>query len=154
MALRNIRTDDDPILRTPSQPVEAITKRIEILIEDMFDTMYEAEGVGLAAVQVGVLKQVIVIDTGNEGEKLVLINPEILEEEGWERRQEGCLSFPGRAGYVYRPSYVKIRALNEKGEEFEAEGRELLAQVLSHEIDHLKGEVYINKVDEWIKQHD
>ena len=152
MALRNIRKNEDPILRETSKEIQEITPRIKILIEDMFETMKDAEGVGLAAVQVGVLKRLVVVDTGAEGERFVLINPRILAEEGAERRPEGCLSFPGRSGYVYRPTYVKVEALNEAGERVEIEGRDLLAQIFSHEIDHLNGQVYIDKVEEWIPQ--
>ena len=118
----------------------------------MFDTMYDAEGVGLAAPQVGVLKQIVVIDTGEEGEKMVLINPEIIHEEGEQRGQEGCLSFPGKAGYVTRPNIVTVRALDREGAVFEKTGEGLLARAFCHEIDHLKGQVYIDKVEEWVKR--
>ena len=152
MALRNIRVDDDPILRKVSRPVEKLDQRTQTLIDDMFDTMYDAEGVGLAAPQVGVLKQIVVIDTGEEGEKMVLINPEIIHEEGEQRGQEGCLSFPGKAGYVTRPNIVTVRALNREGAVFEKTGEGLLARAFCHEIDHLKGQVYIDKVEEWVKR--
>jgi len=151
MALRNIRVDDDPILRMESRKVEEITPRVKTLIEDMWDTMYDAEGVGLAAVQVGVLKQVIVIDTGEEGEKLVLINPEILRTEGEQEGPEGCLSFPGKAGIVKRPMKVTVRAMDENGDLYEKTGEGLLARAFCHEIDHLHGQVYINKVEEWLE---
>ena len=115
MALRNIRIDDDPILRKNSRKVEAFDQRLQMLIDDMFETMYDANGVGLAAVQVGVLKQVIVIDTGEEGERLVLINPEIIAEEGEQVTPEGCLSVPGKSGFVKRPQKVTVRALDRDG---------------------------------------
>ena len=152
MALRNIRIDDDPILRKVSRPVEKLDQRTQTLIDDMFDTMYDAEGVGLAAPQVGVLKQVVVIDTGEEDEKMVLINPEIIREEGEQRGQEGCLSFPGKAGFVTRPNVVTVRALDREGNIFEKTGEGLLARAFCHEIDHLKGQVYIDKVEEWVKR--
>lgn len=145
MALRNIRVDDDPILRKTSRKVEKFDQRLEMLIDDMFDTMYDAGGVGLAAVQVGVLKQVIVIDTGEEGERLVLINPEIIAEEGEQLTPEGCLSIPGKVGTVKRPQKVTIRALDREGNVYEKTGEDLLAKAFCHEIDHLSGVLYIDK---------
>ena len=152
MALRNIRINDDPILRKVSRPVEKLDQRTQTLIDDMFDTMYDAEGVGLAAPQVGVLKQIVVIDTGEENEKLVLINPEIIREDGEQRGQEGCLSFPGKAGYVTRPNVVTVRAMDREGNIYEKTGEGLLARAFCHEIDHLKGQVYIDRVEEWVKR--
>ncbi len=152
MALRNIRVDDDPILRKVSRPVENLDQRVQVLIDDMFDTMYDAEGVGLAAVQVGVLKQVIVIDTGEEDEKMVLINPEIIASEGEQEGPEGCLSFPGKAGIVTRPNKVTVRAMDREGNIFEKTGEGLLARAFCHEIDHLHGQVYIDKVKEWVNR--
>lgn len=145
MALRNIRVEDDPILRKTSRKVEKFDQRLEMLIDDMFDTMYDAGGVGLAAVQVGVLKQVIVIDTGEEGERLVLINPEIIAEEGEQLTPEGCLSIPGKVGTVKRPQKVTIRALDREGNVYEKTGEDLLAKAFCHEIDHLSGILYIDK---------
>ena len=145
MALRNIRVDDDPILRKNSRKVEAFDQRLEMLIDDMFDTMYDANGVGLAAVQVGVLKQVIVIDTGEEDEKLVLINPEIIATEGEQTGGEGCLSIPGKNGIVTRPQKVTVRALD--GNVFEKTGEDLLARAFCHEIDHLSGVLYTDKAE-------
>ncbi|MCR5005577.1 MAG: peptide deformylase [Clostridiales bacterium] len=142
MALRNIRVDDDPILRKNSRKVEAFDQRLEMLIDDMFETMYDANGVGLAAVQVGVLKQVIVIDTGEEGEKLVLINPEIIATEGEQTGGEGCLSIPGKNGTVTRPQKVTVRALDREGNVYEKTGEDLLARAFCHEIDHLSGVLY------------
>lgn len=150
MALRNIRINDDPILRENSRDVTDFGNRTQMLIDDMFDTMYDAEGVGLAAVQVGVLKKVIVIDTGEVGEKLVLINPEIIATEGEQHTQEGCLSIPGRAAICKRPQKVTVRALDRDGKEFEITGEDLLAKAFCHEIDHLYGKLYIDQVEEWV----
>ena len=147
MALRNIRVEDDPILRKQSRKVEKFDQRLEMLIDDMFDTMYDANGVGLAAVQVGVLKQVIVIDTGEEGEKLVLINPEIIAQEGEQHTPEGCLSVPGKSGICNRPQKVTVRALDREGNVFEKTGEDLLAKAFCHEIDHLYGILYIDKME-------
>ena len=122
-----------------------MTPRTMFLIEDMIDTMYEANGVGLAAPQVGVLKRIVVIDVG-EG-PMVLINPEIIETSGEQTGSEGCLSVPGKAGEVTRPNYVKVRALNEEMEEVVYEGTELLARAFCHEIDHLDGHLYVEKVE-------
>lgn len=147
MALRNIRVDDDPILRKNSRKVEAFDQRLQMLIDDMFETMYDANGVGLAAVQVGVLKQVIVIDTGEEGEKLVLINPEIIAQEGEQITPEGCLSVPGKSGIVKRPQKVTVRALDREGNVYEKTGEDLLAKAFCHEIDHLSGVLYVDKLE-------
>ena len=146
MALRSIRTDGDEILRKESKKVEKFDRRLEMLIDDMWDTMYDANGIGLAAVQVGVLKQVIVIDTGEEDEQLVLINPEIIASEGNVCEAEGCLSIPGKSGYVNRPETVTVRALDENGEPFTRTGTGLLARCMCHEIDHLHGILYTDKV--------
>ena len=122
-----------------------MTLRTRILIEDMLDTMYQAAGVGLAAPQVGILKRIVVIDVG-EG-PIVMINPEILETSGEQTGEEGCLSVPGKAGVVTRPNYVKTRALNENMEEYIIEGEELLARAICHELDHLDGHLYVEKVE-------
>ena len=150
MALRSIRVEGDPDLLKKSRPVEKFDHRLEMLIEDMFDTMYDAEGCGLAAVQVGVLRRVVVIDTGEAGEKLVLINPEIVATEGEEHEAEGCLSIPGKRGIVCRPTQVTVKALNEKGEEYTRTGTGLLARAMCHEIDHLDGILYSQKVEKWL----
>ena len=148
MAIRQIRTIGDEILTMNARPVKEMTPRIETLIEDMLDTMYEAQGVGLAAPQVGVLKQIVVIDVSEEGNQpIVLINPEIIELSGSQTGQEGCLSVPGKAGIVTRANYAKVRALNEDMDEIELEGEELLARALQHEIDHLSGILYVSKVE-------
>ena len=143
MALRKIRTDNDPILRKISKPVPEITDHVKQLAEDMLDTMYEASGVGLAAPQVGILKRMVVIDVGDG--PITMINPEIIEQSGEQVRQEGCLSLPGKAGDVTRPTYVKAKALNIEGKEFVLEGTELLAVAICHEIDHLNGILFTDK---------
>ncbi len=144
MALRNIRKFGDDVLRKKCREVDEIDERLLTLIEDMKETMYEAEGVGLAAPQVGILKRLFVIDIG-EG-PLVFINAEILETSGSQTDEEGCLSLPGETKEVMRPNYVKARALNEKGEEFEIEAEELLARAILHEYDHLNGTLFIDRV--------
>lgn len=148
MAIRNIRTIGDPVLNKRAREVTVMDDKLKILIEDMLDTMYDAEGVGLAAPQVGILKRVVVIDCSMEGdEPIVLINPEILETSGEQTGTEGCLSVPGKVGIVTRPNYCKVRALNENMEPFEVEGEELLARALCHEIEHLDGHLYVEKVE-------
>jgi len=144
MALRNIRQFGDDVLRKKCREVDEIDNRLLTLIEDMKETMYDAEGVGLAAPQVGILKRLFVIDIG-EG-PLVFINPEIIETDGTQTDEEGCLSLPGETREVMRPNYVRARALNEKGEEFEIEGEELLARAILHEYDHLNGTLFIDRV--------
>ena len=146
MALRTIRVEGDPVLTKVSRPVDKMTPRNHELIMDMLDTMYDAMRVGLAAPQVGILKRIVVIDVG-EG-PIVLINPEILEKRGEQTGYEGCLSVPGKWGIVTRPNYVKVRALNEEMEEFEIEGEGLLARAFCHEIDHLSGHLYVDKVED------
>lgn len=145
MALRTIRKEGDPILTKKCRTVEEITPKLRELIYDMFDTMYEAFGVGLAAPQVGILKRIVVIDCGDD--PIVLINPEIIATDGEQTGDEGCLSVPGMAGTVTRPNYVKVRALNEDMEEIELEGTELLARAFCHEIDHLDGKMYTELVE-------
>lgn len=149
MALRTIRKYGDEILRKKSKKVTDITKRILILIDDMKETMYDADGAGLAAPQVGILRRVVVIDVG-EG-AIVLINPEIIETKGEQTDVEGCLSIPGKTGIVKRPSYVKVKAINEKGKEITIEGTDLLARAFCHEIDHLNGILYIDHVIEYVE---
>ena len=145
MALRKIREIGDPILNKTCKEVKEVTDRTKDLIDDMFDTMYEAQGVGLAAPQVGILKRIVVIDCGDD--PLLLINPVVLETSGEQTGQEGCLSVPGKAGIVTRPNYAKEKAYNEDMEEFIVEGEELLARALLHEIDHLDGHLYVEKVE-------
>lgn len=144
MAIRNIRKYGDELLRKKSRKVEKIDERILTLIEDMKETMYSANGVGLAAPQVGILKRVVVIDIG-EG-PIAFINPEILETSGSYIDSEGCLSIPGEDGEVERPEYVKAKALNEKGQEIIVEGRELMARAMCHEFDHLEGILFVDKL--------
>ena len=145
MALRKIREIGDPILNKTCKEVKEVTDRTKDLIDDLFETMYEAQGVGLAAPQVGILKRIVVIDCGDD--PLLLINPEVLETSGEQTGQEGCLSVPGKAGIVTRPNYAKVKAYNEDMEEFIVEGEELLARALLHEIDHLDGHLYVEKVE-------
>jgi len=148
MALRNIRTEGDPILGKKCKEVTEMTDRNRELIEDMIDTMYEANGVGLAAPQVGVLKRIVVIDVSEEGDSpIVLINPVITEADGEQKGPEGCLSVPGKSGVVTRANHVKVKALNENMEPFELEGTELLARAIQHELDHLEGVLYTSKVE-------
>jgi len=149
MAIRNIRKENDSILRQKSKKIEKITDRIRILLDDMAETMYNAQGVGLAAPQVGVLRRAVVIDVG-EG-LLKLINPEIISYSGEQVDVEGCLSIPGVNGEVKRPEKVIVRALNENGEEIEIHGKDLLARALCHEIDHLNGILFTDKVIKFVE---
>ena len=145
MAKRTIRLSTDDVLRKKCKTVTKITPNIHMLLDDMADTMYAANGVGLAAPQVGILKRIVVIDIG---EGLVeLINPEIIETSGEQIGEEGCLSVIGESGIVRRPNVVKVRAYNRKGQLFEIEGEELLARAFCHEIDHLDGILYVDKVE-------
>lgn len=145
MAIRNVRELGDEVLRKKSREVKEITPRIRELIDDMFETMYEKDGVGLAAPQVGILKRIVVIDTGEE--PLLMINPRILETRDSQTGGEGCLSVPGKAGTVTRPNYVRAEAYDENLERFEVEGTELLARAICHELDHLEGVMYVDKVE-------
>ena len=147
MAIRNIREIGDPVLNKVCKEVKEVTDRTRELIEDMLDTMYEADGVGLAAPQVGILKRIVVIDVTGE-DPHILINPVILEKSGEQTGNEGCLSVPGKTGIVTRPNYVKVRALNEEMEEVELEGEGLLARAFCHEIDHLAGHMYVERVED------
>lgn len=140
MALRKILTFDDEMLHKVCRPVTNFDDRLRRLLDDMRQTMQEANGVGLAAPQVGILRRVVVVDTGDE--VLELVNPEILETSGEQDGMEGCLSLPGRWGLVKRPNYVKLRAQDRNGEWFEAEGEELMARAFCHECEHLDGKVY------------
>lgn len=142
MAIRTIRTDEDPVLRKNSRVVDELTSKIDDLIGDMIDTMYEADGIGLAAVQVGILKRIIVIDLYDDQGVKVIINPEIVEEKGEQMEVEGCLSVPEKAGMVKRPMWVKVEGLNRKGEKIVIEGEALMARALCHEIDHLNGVLF------------
>lgn len=145
MATRVIREMGDEVLTKVCKEVTKVTPRTRVLIDDMLDTMYEAMGVGLAAPQVGVLKRIVVIDVG-EG-PIVMIDPVILETSGEQTGDEGCLSVPGKSGIVTRPNYVKAKAYNEEMEEYIIEGEELLARAICHELDHLDGHLYVEKVE-------
>lgn len=148
MAIRNIRTLGDNVLTKNSKEVTEMNQRTKDLIADMFDTMYDANGVGLAAPQVGVLKRIVTIDVSPEADDpIILINPVIVETSGEQTGDEGCLSVPGKAGIVTRPNYAKVKALNENMEEIIVEGTELLARALCHEIDHLNGVIYVDLVE-------
>ena len=143
MALRNIVKDGDEVLNKKCRPVVKFDKKLHVLLEDMAETMHHANGVGLAAPQVGILRRVAVIDVSPEQNKVIeLVNPQIIAFSGEQEGNEGCLSFPGQWGIVKRPNYVKVRAQDRFGEEFELEGKELLARALCHEIDHLNGVVF------------
>ena len=141
MALREIRLMGDDILTKPCKEVTKMTIRNRILINDMLDTMYEAQGVGLAAPQVGILKRIVVIDVGDG--PVVMVNPEILESSGEQTGNEGCLSIPGKAGTVTRPMYVKVKAFDQNMNPVILEGEDLLARAMCHEIDHLEGHMYV-----------
>lgn len=146
MAIRNIREIGDPVLNKTCKTVTEVTRRTKDLIQDMFDTMYEAEGVGLAAPQVGILKRIVVVDVTGE-DPILLINPVIMESSGEQTGNEGCLSVPGKTGVVTRPNYVKVKAYDEDLKPFEMEATELLARAFCHEIEHLEGHLYVEKVE-------
>jgi len=146
MAIRNIREIGEEVLTKKCKAVVEVTPHIKELIEDMLDTMYESNGVGLAAPQVGILKRIVVIDTTGD-DPHILINPRIVESSGEQIGPEACLSVPGKSGQVKRPNYVKVVALDLNLSEFELEGTELLARALCHEIDHLDGHLYVEKLE-------
>ncbi len=146
MAVRQIRIMGDEILAKKCKPVKEMNDRTMELIEDMFETMYESNGCGLAAPQIGILKQIVVIDV-DDGNQYVLINPEITETSGSQTGYEGCLSLPGKSGIVTRPDHVKVRAYDENMELFELEGEGLLARAICHECDHLQGQMYVSLVE-------
>ena len=158
MALRVIRTDEDPLLRKISKPVKNINERIISLLDDMVETMYKANGIGLAAPQVGILRRVITVDVGEGVYKM--INPEILEEKGSQVDIEGCLSVPNFNGTVERPSEIKVKYLDEKGEEHTIEAKGLFARCICHEVDHLNGILFTDKyidevnLDELLKEQE
>ena len=146
MAIRSVREIGEEVLTKKCKAVVEMTPRIKELIEDMLDTMYEANGVGLAAPQVGILKRIVVIDvTGDDPH--ILINPRIVESSGEQVGAEACLSVPGKSGTVKRPNYVKVAALDLNMTEYELEGTELLARAICHELDHLDGHLYVEKVE-------
>ena len=144
MALRIIKTEEDPILRKTSRPVTEFNDRLFTLLDDMKETMYKADGVGLAAVQVGVLRRAVVIDCGDGF--LELINPEIIKSSGRQKETEGCLSLPGKSGITLRPSKVKVKAQDRHGEWHEYTGEDLKARCFCHEIDHLDGILFTDKL--------
>lgn len=146
MAIRKIRELGDEVLTKPCKEVKEMTDRTRELIDDMLETMYEANGCGLAAPQVGILKRIVVIDITGE-DPIVLINPRIVEKSGEQTGHEGCLSLPGKTGIVTRPDYVKAVALNEEMQPIEIEGTQLLARAICHELDHLEGRMYVELVE-------
>ena len=145
MALRTIRIQGDPVLEKKCREITEMNEKIQVLIDDMLETMYEANGVGLAAPQVGILKRLVVMDCGDG--PIVMINPQIIETSGEQTGDEGCLSLPGKAAQVTRPNYVKARFLDEDMEECEIEATELLARCICHECDHLDGHMYTEKAE-------
>ncbi|MFW6281000.1 MAG: peptide deformylase [Halanaerobium sp.] len=147
MSLMQIREIGDPVLRSKTNKIDEVTKKTNDLIDNMFETMYAEDGVGLAAPQVGILKRIAVVDI-REGNKIVLINPEIIEEEGKTIREEGCLSIPDETGDVIRSEKIKVRSLDRKANEIEFEAEGLEARAIQHEIDHLNGILFIDKVVE------
>ncbi len=150
MAIRNIVKYGDEVLNKKCRKVEVFDDRLASLIDDLFDTLYESGGVGLAAPQVGVLKRVVVIDLDDQ--PMELVNPEIIEASGEQYGAEGCLSYPGQFGMVRRPNKVKIKAQDRHGDWYEYEGEELLARAFCHETDHLDGNMFMRMVDEWLEQ--
>lgn len=152
MAIRRIRYDDDPVLRVKCKPVKEITPSLLKLISDMYDTMYDSNGVGLAAPQIGVVKRLVVIDD-YDGHKFALINPQIISEVGEQESTEGCLSLPGYYGKVKRPNEITVKAIDENGKQMEITGTGMLATILSHEIDHLDGILYKDKAIEFAEVH-
>ena len=152
MGLRKILTADEPALHKVCRPVEKFDWRLHKLLDDMKETLADAEGVGLAAPQVGILRWVVIVDTGEE--ILELVNPELLETDGEQRGAEGCLSVPGKYGVVTRPNYAKVRAQNRNGEWFEAEGEELIARCFCHELDHLDGIVYTEVMERFLTEEE
>lgn len=148
MAIRNIRVIGDEILTKKCKPVKEMTEKNRELIEDLIETMYEADGVGLAAPQVGILKRIAVVDiTEEQNDPIVMVNPEILMQEGEQKGSEGCLSVPDKVGIVVRPNKVRVRAQDKDMNTYEIEGEELLARALIHEIDHLDGKLYVDKIE-------
>ena len=152
MGLRKILTADEPALHKVCRPVEKFDWRLHKLLDDMKETLADAEGVGLAAPQVGILRRVVIVDTGEE--ILELVNPALLETDGEQRGAEGCLSVPGKYGVVTRPNYAKVRAQNRDGEWFEAEGEELIARCFCHELDHLDGIVYTEVMERFLTEEE
>ncbi len=153
MAIRKIVTQGDPLLNKKCRPVTDFNRRLHVLLDDMRDTLTEAQGAGLAAPQVGILRRAVVID-GGEDDILELVNPEILEQSGEQTGPEGCLSVPGRWGLVSRPNFVRVRAQDRYGEWFEVEGDELMARCFCHEIEHLDGHLYVEHIDHFLSDEE
>ena len=152
MGLRKIMTVKEPCLHKVCRPVEKFDGKLHRLLDDMKETLAEAHGVGLAAPQVGILRRVVVVDTGEE--MLELVNPELLETGGEQVGSEGCLSVPGKYGIVKRPNYAKVRAYDRDGNEFEVEGEELMARCFCHELDHLDGIVYTEIMERYLTEEE
>ena len=152
MGLRKILTTDDPALHKVCRPVEKFDGRLHKLLDDMQQTLVEANGVGLAAPQVGILRRVVIVDTGEE--ILELVNPELLETDGEQEGAEGCLSVPGKYGLVKRPYYAKVRAQDRNGDWFEAQGEALIARCFCHELDHLDGIVYTEIMERFLTEEE
>ena len=152
MALRKILTDKEPALHKVCKPVVNFDRKLHILLDDMKDTLLEANGVGLAAPQVGILRRVVVIDVGDE--ILELVNPELIETDGEQEGAEGCLSVPGKYALVKRPYYAKVRAQDRYGEWFEAEGEELIGRCFCHELDHLDGILYTQVMERYLTEEE
>lgn len=152
MALRKIMTDQEPALHKKCRPVTEFNGRLHRLLDDMKETLEEAMGAGLAAPQVGILRRVVVVDVGDE--VLELVNPELLETSGEQEGPEGCLSVPGKWGLVERPNYAKVRAQDRNGNWFEAEGEEIVARCFCHELDHLDGHLYTEKVIRFLTEEE
>lgn len=144
MAIRNIREEGDEILKKVSRPIEVVDEKIKELAQDMIETMHQQNGVGLAGVQVGILKRIIVIDLYDGNPPIILINPVILKQKGEQTVEEGCLSFPNKYAQVVRPKEIEVEGLNEEGKKVKIKGKDLLAQALAHEIDHLNGQVFVD----------
>lgn len=152
MAIRNIVKDGDPILTKVCRPVEKFDEKLSMLLDDMIDTVRDANGAGLAAPQVGILRRVVVVDVDDQ--MIELVNPEIVQTRGVQDGAEGCLSFPGQYGMVKRPMHVKVRAQDRKGNFFEVEGEELMARAFCHEIDHLNGIVFKTHVSRMLTEEE
>ena len=152
MALRNILTDKEPALHKVCKPVVNFDRKLHTLLDDMKDTLLEANGVGLAAPQVGILRRVVIVDVGDE--ILELVNPELIETDGEQEGAEGCLSVPGKYGLVKRPYYAKVRAQDRYGDWFEAEGEELIGRCFCHELDHLDGIIYTQVMERYLTEEE
>ena len=152
MGLRKILTDKDPALHKTCKPVTAFESKLHKLLDDMAETLAEANGVGLAAPQVGILRRVVIVDVGDE--IVELINPTMLETDGEQVGAEGCLSVPGKYGLVKRPYYAKVRAQDRNGEWFEVEGEEIIARCFCHELDHLDGIVYTEVMERYLTEEE